>query len=288
MPLTIDLLGESDLPAALRLSTHAGWNQIEADWWRLLALWPQTCFAGRENGQLVATTTLAAHGAHVGWVGMVLVDEAHRGQGIAGRMVEHLLAVAQERGIKTLGLDATEAGREIYLSHGFHDVDDIDRWIRHAAVHTATPVTGERSIQSTESSTWKSALAMDLAAIRLDRSRLLTALAGEPGVRWRTLGEGADVKALAMLRPGRVAMHLGPVIADCEESAGAVLDLLLTETAVARDRDLIIDVSTTCLTRWLADHGFRQSRPLLRMQAGIRGPDILGPKVFAACGFELG
>src|SRR5687768_3853716 len=58
----IDALTLTDLPGALRLSAQAGWNQIDADWRRLVDLWPATCLAGRDDdGQLIATATLAVY-----------------------------------------------------------------------------------------------------------------------------------------------------------------------------------------------------------------------------------
>jgi hypothetical protein len=73
-------LESTDIPGALRLSTQAGWNQIDADWRRLIRLWPDGCLGGwRDDGTLVATATLATFDRSVGWVGMVLVDESCRG-----------------------------------------------------------------------------------------------------------------------------------------------------------------------------------------------------------------
>src|SRR5687768_10315056 len=98
--LKVDRLSESDIDAALRLSTAAGWNQLGADWRRLIDLWPQFCLAGRVDGALVATATLAVypqtaaglHASPVGWVGMILVDPAHRRRGYGGAMFDAVLA----------------------------------------------------------------------------------------------------------------------------------------------------------------------------------------------------
>src|SRR5688572_1129553 len=126
-PMQIDLLTSSDLAAALRLSTLAGWNQIEQDWRRLIELYPDSCFAGRVDGQLVATTTLATYGLQTGWVGMVLVDPDHRHRGHATAMMHRVLEHAERRNITTLGLDASDEGRPLYLKLGFRDVAPIHR-----------------------------------------------------------------------------------------------------------------------------------------------------------------
>src|SRR5688572_17106434 len=118
--LEINPLQEADLPGALRLSTQAGWNQIDADWRRLIALWPDTCLAGRVDDQFVATATLATYG-DVGWVGMVLVDESHRRRGFGGQMLDAILDLGRARDVRVFGLDATDAGRPVYLRRGFED-----------------------------------------------------------------------------------------------------------------------------------------------------------------------
>ena len=57
--LTIKPLTQADMPGARRLSDAAGWNQLDVDWQRLIALWPATTLAGWLDGQLVATASLA-------------------------------------------------------------------------------------------------------------------------------------------------------------------------------------------------------------------------------------
>lgn len=54
-------LTTADVPAALELVKQAGWNQVSADWHRLLDLEPDGCFGGYVDGDLVATTTLCTY-----------------------------------------------------------------------------------------------------------------------------------------------------------------------------------------------------------------------------------
>src|ERR1700712_5694831 len=99
--LTIGPMLAADLPAALQLSTRAGWGQLEADWRRLLDLWPQLCLAGRLGGGLIATATVAQYETN-GWIGMILVDETRRGMGVGGAMFDAALQAATAAGIRTL------------------------------------------------------------------------------------------------------------------------------------------------------------------------------------------
>ena len=72
--MAIRPMREADLAAAMHLKTEAGWNQIEADWRRFIALEPDGCFVAELNGEPVATTTTCVFDS-VAWIAMVLVDD---------------------------------------------------------------------------------------------------------------------------------------------------------------------------------------------------------------------
>src|SRR4051812_22081562 len=123
--MDISALTFVDVPAAVELSRRAGWNQIPADWNRLIKLWPDDVFAGRIDGRLVATGTLATFdcagepGSAVSWIGMILVEEGYRGRRFGGCILDALLQRAREREVQSVALDATDAGRAVYLKRGF-------------------------------------------------------------------------------------------------------------------------------------------------------------------------
>jgi len=299
--MTIDLLTESDLPAALRLSTQAGWNQLEIDWHRLLTLWPETCFAGRVNGQLIATSTLATYATDVGWIGMVLVDEAHRGQGHGGEILDAAIHSARQRGIQTIGLDATDLGRPVYLKRGFRDVAGIDRWVREPIPRGDNTIPHDsrgrkpRISCATDPGLPPSAIMaqreitrLDRDATGLDRAGLLTHLQHEPNVHCSTIHRAASTTAFALLRPGRTASHLGPVVAETETDATAAIEQVLTTPSETNDQSILIDVPRGKLAGWLKSAGFTVARKLTRMCLGPDAPFITSPKVFAACSFEMG
>jgi GNAT superfamily N-acetyltransferase len=53
--------------------------------------------------------------AGLAWVGMVLTHPEYRRRGFARRLISHALEYARERGVMTLKLDATSAGRRLVL-----------------------------------------------------------------------------------------------------------------------------------------------------------------------------
>jgi GNAT superfamily N-acetyltransferase len=277
MPLEIDRLGPPDLEAALRLSTQAGWNQIAADWQRLFALSPEGCLAGRQDGRLVATATVASFGAAAHWIGMVLVDEALRGRGVGSAMLAKVLDLARSRGGDAIGLDATDLGRPVYLKLGFTDVAPIDRWCGGLRA-----VGRGDGVERIDRSSFDEIAGMDRQACGADRSALLLHLMHEPDV----FGVLARGEGFAFLRPGRTRGHLGPVVASGEDVCSRLLDRL---AALAGPGPLLFDaLRSPSAEALLSAHGLSVARRLTRMTLGRPQRLLMGDAVRAAVSFEWG
>ncbi len=122
----IRALRAEDLPDALGLSTAAGWNQQIADWTTLRALAGDGAFAA-VSGPRVVGTALAIDYGPFAWIAMMLVTPAWRGQGLGRRLLEAALRTVPDG--RPVRLDATEAGRPLYRSHGFVDEGTLTRLV---------------------------------------------------------------------------------------------------------------------------------------------------------------
>ena len=89
--LHIRVMNLDDVPLGCRLSGAVGWNQLPADWHRLLSLEPAGCFVAECDGQPVGTTCVTRFDT-IAWISMVLVDAAHRGRGIGTQLMRHAIA----------------------------------------------------------------------------------------------------------------------------------------------------------------------------------------------------
>src|SRR6478672_1599886 len=117
-----------DIDAGLSLCRSAGWNQIENDWKLFLALSPDgACVAVDEHGKVVGTVTTISYDNRFSWIGMVLVDPEKKRQGIGTHLLREALHVLEH--IDTVKLDATPAGREVYLKLGFVDEYMLSRMV---------------------------------------------------------------------------------------------------------------------------------------------------------------
>jgi len=270
MSETIRTLTVEDIPAALQLSTLAGWNQTAGDWQLLLDLAPNGCFATEVGGLVVATATLLSYGECLGWIGMVLTHAEYRHRGFAKRLFARVLDHADSSGIKTLKLDATDQGQPVYESNGFKIEQSVERWVRPGCENR------KASDAPPELADWHD---LDTIAFGADRARLLEMLMLR-GQRF------TNSDAYLLARPGRVAAYLGPFVA---RSRDAARDVLVQAISDSDSNGWFWDLlpSNQDAGTLATELGFSQQRHLTRMFRGeeLRGRDEL---IYAIAGFELG
>ena len=271
--IAIIRLDSDDAPDGLVLSTETHWNQNEADWRFFLS--QGIVFGVRaKGGQLVATAALLPYSAGNAWISMVLVTETWRRRGLATKLVDACLNVATKQGL-TCWLDATPAGAGVYGPLGFTPTLQLRRLrLENSALPKAAApallVTGDLA----------QLIPHDRSAMGFDRSTLLAEFAGRPGSRLLANGD-----AMALIRDGRTARHIGPLFADTPERALAMVD------AIARSEagPLLIDAvsSSGTFLHGLTASGWNIERPFQRMRFG-RATASPTEQPFAVAGPEFG
>ena len=278
--MNIRLMTVDDLPLGLRLSAQAGWNQTEADWRRFLGLEPDGCFVAEWAEEPVATTAAFVFGS-IGWIAMVLVDEAFRHRGIASRLVEHALQYLEGRGVRTTRLDATPAGRPVYEPLGFLPEYPL---VRMQA--TVSPRADGAAFMPLPTDRVREVCALDLQITGTPRQRLIHALYAErPEAAMAGLRE-AGVTGYAMWRPGRRASQIGPAVAVSPQIGIALLDQVLQRCPVG---PVFADMPTdnAAAMQWATSLGFTVQREFTRMYRGTRIADF-PEQIWASSGPEKG
>lgn len=259
------LLTLADVPSLCELSSAAGWNQMPADWERMITLEPLGCFGIEQEHRIVATTTLLTYDRDLAWVGMVLTHADYQRRGYARQLVTAALELAGARGIRSVKLDATDQGRPLYASLGFEDEQPIERWMRHPS-----------PLQSVQASSGPIPFELDRRAVGADRSAFLKTL-GPPLVL-----DGAFLQH----RAGARANYLGPCIASRPDDAAALIRSALSTKPHEPWLWDILPIHERA--RMMAQElGFGPVRRLMRM---YRGEDLRGDEsiVYAIAGFEAG
>jgi GNAT superfamily N-acetyltransferase len=266
-------LGPDDARAGLALSTEAHWNQNEADWRFFLT--EGTVLGVRDgDGRLVASAALLPYGSGNAWISMVLVTADWRRRGLATKLVDTCLGAAAKPGLTTW-LDATPAGAAVYGPLGFTPTLQL----RRLRLETAMPAKAGAS-PALSPCPIETFAARDISTMGFDRRTLLTELRGRSGSRLWSKGD-----ALALVRDGRKARHIGPLFADSPEHALALVD----EIVRRENQPLLIDAvfEQGTFLKGLTESGWHIERPFQRMRFG---PAIARPAElpFAVAGPEYG
>lgn len=254
--LTVETLGALT-PATQamldELVMQSGWNQTPQDW-AIFSRAGTLCAVRDTRGHIIASGAVLPLGNHVAWISMILVVPDARGQGLGSAVFQYCLNVVKAAG-RTAYLDATSAGERIYSQSGFVPLLRLTRWQRDAV---ATAVPAERAPQQHDV---EALAALDAQALGAPRNALLADfLARQDTVCVRS------TQGFAIVRRGRIAHQIGPLLAMDEASAADLMARAMQGLA----GKVFIDVpdERVLLGRQLRGAGFTPQRGLVRMMLG--------------------
>ena len=156
---------------------------------------------------------------------MVLVTRERRRGGLGTGLLKRCIDEVRSAGA-VAGLDATEQGRPIYLPLGFRDLYKISRWHfdqrrrrrRRSARLPASVVRPFAMADLPRLATY------DRPLTGMERPAILAHLAlRQPGRAWIAEDAAGKIPGFVLGREGRVATSIGPVIADSEADALALI-----------------------------------------------------------------
>ncbi|HWZ09472.1 MAG TPA: GNAT family N-acetyltransferase [Xanthobacteraceae bacterium] len=281
-------LNGRDLAAALTLSAEAGWNQTAADWQIFLDLGSAVGVTGAD-GRLIATAATLPHANRFAWISMVLVTAAQQRKGLARWLLRDCIERLTSRQLVPV-LDATPAGRSVYSGLGFRDAWSMRRLVglvgRAAQSPRAGPAAEGVTVRRLDPAYWPEIIAYDTAVFGADRGALLRRLAGRlPQAALIAEREGR-LAGFLLGRDGRIMNQLGPLVAESDQVARALLGRAFAAVALP----LAVDVPDrhAGLGGWLLTLGFTAERPLTRMVYGTSAAFDDLTRLFAIAGPELG
>jgi GNAT superfamily N-acetyltransferase len=280
--ITARPLDERDVTSALVLSREAGWNQIAADWRLFIEL--GGVIGLLRDGRLIATAATLPHAGSFAWISMVLVTPAERRQGLASWLLRCCIDDLLARELVPV-LDATPAGRAVYVGLGFQDHWTLQRLIgRSVPMPAAGP--GRATIRPIEAGDWPRVIAYDTAVFGADRGDLLQRLAPRLPDAALIAERGGKLAGYLLGRDGRAMNQLGPLVAEDDVVA---IDLLARAIG-SISATIAIDLPDRHVTlrAWLTSLGFAAERPLTRMAYGTKDAFDDAARLFAIAGPELG
>ncbi len=280
--VSVRSLADADLESAMALSAEAGWNQTAEDWRFFLQFGRTFCLT--RNDKPVATAAILPYAPRFAWISMVLVTAAERRQGLARWLLRRCIEDVIAGGLVPV-LDATPAGRSVYLGLGFRDAWAMRRLVGRAD-GCAAAADAAIAVRPLLDGDWPELTALDAKVFGADRSALLQALARRLPQTALVAERQGRLAGFSLGRNGRVMAQLGPIVAADQDTAIGLVKAMLSRVRgpVALD----VPDSHTALAHWLVAHGFSAERPLTRMvhQRAVAFDDTA--RLFAVAGPELG
>jgi|RhiMetdeSRZDD1v2_1073273.scaffolds.fasta_scaffold00375_30 GNAT superfamily N-acetyltransferase len=276
----------AELPAAEALVAEAGWNQVAADW-RIFLDFGTVHAVRTDGGRVIATAATLPYGDRVCWISMVLVASRYRRRGLATRLLGRCLDDIAAAGL-TAALDATAAGQTVYRALGFEDLWSFTRLVAHRRPRSAelAPLAGEIAIRPIDDTVWPLICAGDAAAFAADRGAILARMRGRLRRAELVAERRGRLAGFLLGRDGRTAAQLGPLIADDDVVAQALLGRALRQV----DAPVYIDLadSKAGVRAWLEASGFSPERSFMRMSQGGRANFAPQAHTVAVMGPEFG
>ena len=272
----------ADVAIGMRFKTLAGWNQVEQDWQRFLALSPHGCFVAEVGGEPAGTVVTVTFAGVCGWVAMVLVPPARRRQGIGTEMLRHGIAHLQANGVDTIKLDATPMGRRVYVPLGFRDEYGLQR---REGVGRAC---GWSSVRAMRDGDLEDVMAFDTPRYGVCRENLLRFLYRDSGGMCGVFpGAGSGLEGYVMVRPGSGAFQIGPLVA-AHERAGRALFCWALDRLAGEPVFFDVPLENPDGTALAEEFGFTVQRGFARMYLGEEPYGGSPRQVYATSGPEKG
>jgi len=300
--LTIGALDHVELPQVSAWAAKEGWNPGLCDLDVAWALEPEAFLALRLHGEFIGVGTIFVHPPDYGFMGLFIVDPAHRGHGLGTKLWTYRRDLLMERvghgGV--IGMDGVFAMVPFYerggfelayrdlrmegTAHGLVDPDVVD-------LHVGGPDVGRAD--ASEAGTDDLAcvdlarmVACDRSTFPVDRTGFLGLWLTRQGVHTVGIIEDSNIVAFATARPSQVGYKLGPVVADNPGLARRVVGTLLDRIDGHPVQWDMPEPNLAALSM-ASDHGLHESFGCARMYLG-GVPDIDIDRLFGVTSFEFG
>jgi hypothetical protein len=218
---------------------------------------------------------------------MVLVAPAWRRRGLATLLMRRAVGDLLARDLVPV-LDATPDGRAVYRALGFEDGWGFHRLARDASAGAAPAIPAPQGvvIRALAERDWPALCAYDAAAFGADRSGVLAGLRGRLPAAELVAERDGRIAGFLLGRDGRLAPQAGPLIAEDDAVAAALMACALA----AVDGPLVVDLADAkaALRDRLEAAGFRAVRPLTRMAYRTAARFDDAARTYAVVGPEFG
>lgn len=280
--MTTTLFTEAQIGAGLSLCRSNRWNQLERDWRLLLQLSAAGCRVINQEDQVIGSVSTISYQHLFSWIGMLLVDPAFQRRGVGTQLLNTALEILNEE--ETVKLDATPAGRELYLQLNFTDEYPLMR------MQCGTPlITGldDYRVKPIEVNFLSNINEIDRVVFGADRKLLLQGFREDAAEYAMVVEDKRKIVGYCLGRKGYSFDQIGPIISDDVEIAKC---LTMAALKNIKGKPVIIDalLNNSEWIQWLKKIGFIDQRPFMRMYKGRNNHPGVPQKQYAIAGPEFG
>lgn len=126
MDYKIDKLNETDIHGLIKLSNSIGWDYDKDE---ILTIMASGIIYGHkdEHGQILSSAAIIPYGPSLASIGMVIVNQDYRGMGLGRKVTQKCLdSISSDTLVMLI---ATEEGKPMYESMGFHSIDFVHKYL---------------------------------------------------------------------------------------------------------------------------------------------------------------
>jgi GNAT superfamily N-acetyltransferase len=257
-----------DLPAIGALRTSVGWSVHEWALRAVIGVPHARCIVAVDGDGTIAGVGSGIVYGPLGFVGNMVVAEAHRRRGVGSAILESVTAFLEAAGCRRLELNATSDGRPLYERHGFASIGrSATARIPRDAVRSRDPTV---SVRRAEPHHGTALATYDGRRFGGDRGPLLEMLLDDPAaIVLLADRDGVGLAGYACVRPEEP--RIGPMLADEPSVAETLLVEAFDAAPAAGDLRLNLPPDNHPGAEWLSGLGIRIEPWDGRM---ARGPHI--------------
>ena len=275
----------SDIGSAMKLSNAEGWNQTEKDWKLFLVNPGNICMVAESDNRVIGTTTAINYSNQVAWIGMVLVDTEYRGQGVSKSLLTTIFKKLES--CKSVKLDATPAGQQVYKKFDFKDEYLVSRMTN--SLMKNLPLDDDSDIlpKPIQQKHIQKIIALDETTFGANRAQLIKYLVREYPDKGMVLKRNNRITGFALGRDGNKYHQIGPVVASNSGDARILITKALKKLV---NQPIVVDVlrDKEDLLDWLSSIGFIEQRYFIRMYKKENTLPGITSNQYLICGPEFG
>lgn len=282
--LGVRQMAADELGWAIEQAAKEGWNPGLHDAASFFAADPEGFFVAERNGEPLGCLSAVRYGEDFGFIGLYIVREPYRGQGVGMALWREGMAHLAGR---LVGLDGVPAQQANYARSGFALAWGNQRFEGRLPM-PANPVGLAASSVVPLSDIGFDALCLDDRRVfPAPRPAFLRAWTGQPGAVARAWLEGGQLRGWALARPCREGYKIGPLVADDVSIARALAQSVCAALPPGERVALDVPLTNADAVELARELGLQPGFETARMYTGP-APRIEARRVFGITSFELG